>query len=367
MHATGAPFVPPFCPRTDCRYHRCALGWRWQRFGWYTRRASPHRVRRFRCVHCSHTFSEQTFSTTYWLKRPDVLVPLAFGIKACSGYRQLARERACSPTTIQNQVRRLGRHALLSLAERAPRGPIEEPLVVDGFESFAYSQYHPLYLNLVVGAHSHFVYGFTLSHLTRKGRMTAGQLKRRARIEREDGRPDPRAIELGTYEALRMAMPAPQAVVIRSDEHKAYPRALRRLRAHGHEVIHEMTSSKEARTTGNPLFPVNRLDLLLRHNCAEHKRETIAFAKRHQTVVERAAWLIWWLNHEKPFSERHGGGTPAMRLGLAKRPVRLREMLRGRLFPSRIALTEEWARYYRGEVRTARIKNERRHRLKLAA
>ncbi len=33
-----------------------------------------------------------------------------------------------------------------------PRGPLAEPVVADGFESFAHSQYHPLYLNLVVGA-----------------------------------------------------------------------------------------------------------------------------------------------------------------------------------------------------------------------
>ncbi|MFM7231170.1 MAG: hypothetical protein ACKO3S_04235, partial [bacterium] len=165
-----------------------------------------------------------------------------------------------------------------------------EPLVVDGFESFGYSQYHPLYLNLVVGAHSHFVYAFTHSPMRRKGSMTAGQKRRRARMEAEDGRPDPRAIESGTHEALLLAARAPQPLVVRSDEHQAYPRALRRLE--GYRILHERTHSKVARTAGNPLFPVNRLDLQLRHNSANHKRETIAFSKRHQSVVERAAWLI---------------------------------------------------------------------------
>ncbi|MFN8588726.1 MAG: hypothetical protein U0704_13110 [Candidatus Eisenbacteria bacterium] len=42
---------------------------------------------------------------------------------------------------------RLGRHALLFMAEHRPKGPLDEPLVIDGFESFAYSQYHPLHLN----------------------------------------------------------------------------------------------------------------------------------------------------------------------------------------------------------------------------
>ncbi|MFM7230537.1 MAG: hypothetical protein ACKO3S_00965, partial [bacterium] len=120
------------------------------------------------------------------------------------------------------------------------------------------------------------------------------------------------------------------------------------------------------RTAGNPLFPVNRLDLQLRHNSANHKRETIAFSKRHQSVVERAAWLIAWLNLVKPFSERRDGGTPAMRLGLATKRYTVAQLLRRRLFPMRVGLPETYAGYYRGEVCTSRLRNERRHELKLA-
>jgi len=40
--------------------------------------------------------------------------------------------------------------------------------------------------------------------------------------------------------------------------------------------------------------------------------------------------------------------------------------LSSRLFPSRVGLPPEWERYYRGEITTRYLKNERRHRLKLA-
>jgi hypothetical protein len=56
-----------------------------------------------------------------------------------------------------------------------------------------------------------------------------------------------------------------------------------------------------------------------------------------------------------------------MRVGITARPIPIREILSGRLFPERVELAAEWRRYYRGEVRTRRIENERRHRLKLAA
>jgi len=361
----AAPFVPPHCPRSDCRFHGSSDGWRWSRHGSFLRQAAPHRIARFRCGHCGHTFSSQTFATDYWLKRPDVFRESAQRLLACSGYRQIARGLRCAHTTVMRHSSRLARHALLYLWRNRPRGPVREAVVGDGFESFAYSQYSPCHLNLIVGAESHYCYAFTHSELRRKGRMTEQQKRRRATLERAHGRPDPKAIERGMATALELAVPRPQAICFRSDEHEAYPRALRQLP--GHAVRHERTRSLEARTAGNPLFPVNRLDLLLRHSSAHHKRETIAFAKRHQAVLERGAWLILWQNFAKQFSERRGLGTPAMRLGLRDRPIPIAELLKRRLFPGRVELPAEWARYYRGEVATRYLKHERRHRLRLAA
>jgi transposase-like protein len=357
-------FVPPHCPRSACRYHTCAAGWRWVRHGVYRRQCEPQVIPRFRCRHCRHTFSVQTFQTSYWLRRPELLAAVFHRLLACSGYRQIAREGRCDPTTVMRLSARLGRHALLYLHQHRPRGGVAEPLVVDGFESFEFSQYHPLHLNLAVGARSHYAYAFTESELRRKGRMSARQRRRRRVLEARWGRPEPRAIEHGIATLVRLAAPVPQPLIVRSDEHPAYPRALGRLA--GWTVRHERTSSREARTAGNPLFPVNRLDLLLRHNSANHKRETIAFSKRRQSVVERAALLLLWQNFMKPFSERRAGDTPAMRLGLRRTRLSVGEWLRQRLFPHRVRLAEPWLRFYRREVPTRRLPNARRHTLRLA-
>lgn len=357
-------FVPPFCPRSDCPYHRCATGWRYLRHGHYRRQCEPRVIPRYRCAHCRRTFSSQTFATTYYLKRPELLEPLFFRLLACSGHRQIAREARCAPTTAMRQTARLGRHALLFLARHRPTGPCPEPLVIDGFESFAFSQYHPLHLNLAVGANSHYVYGFTHARLRRKGRMTAAQHRRRAALEARYGRAEPRALERTMEQLLRLAVPTPQRLTLRSDEHPAYPRALRRLEHYA--VRHECTPSVAARTCGNPLFPVNLLDLLLRHNSAHLKRESIAFAKRHQAVIERAALLLLWRNFSKPCSENHDGGTPAMRLGLRPSPLAPRELLRTRLFPSLVTLPEPWRSYYYRMEDTPGIRNPVRHTLRRA-
>jgi hypothetical protein len=108
------------------------------------------------------------------------------------------------------------------------------------------------------------------------------------------------------------------------------------------------------------------MDLLLRHNSANHKRETIAFSRRHAAVIERAAVLVVWANYVKPFSERLKSGTRAMRLDLQRQRMSFRRLLDRRWFYARVGLPEEWQRYYRRLVEEREIKNPRRHALKLA-
>jgi transposase-like protein len=356
-------FTPEHCPRSDCRSHACGDGWRWIHFGHYVRQCEPRIIPRYRCLHCGRTFSSQSFSTTYYLKRPELLEPIAHRVVACSGYRQIAREARCSPSTVMGQVTRLGRHALLVLHEMRPEGELTEEAAIDGFESFAYSQFHPLHLNPFVGADSHYTYAFTFARLRRKGSMTRQQKKIRAQIELKHGRPEPKAVKDSISTLIRIAAD-PQEITIRSDEHKAYPPALRTLREY--TITHRCTPSTEPRTPHNPLFPVNLLDLQLRHNSANHKRETIAFSKRHQSVIERGAWLIVWRNFCKHFSERAQDGTPAMRAGITDHPWSVKKLLERRRFATRMELPDCYREYYERKIDTPGIQNPRRHALKLA-
>ena len=172
--------------------------------GSYRRQQSPRIVPRYQCSRCHRSFSSQTFSVTYWLKRPQWLEPTWEMLLACAGYRQIARAHGSSPTTVMTHAARLGRHALLFLDRHRPPASPKEPVVVDGFESFEFSQYHPLHLNLAVGAQSHFLYAFTEAELRRKGRMTPAQKRKRHRLEARFGRPDPRAIERSMAALLRL-------------------------------------------------------------------------------------------------------------------------------------------------------------------
>ncbi len=154
------------------------------------------------------------------------------------------------------------------------------------------------------------------------------------------------------------------SALIRSDEHQAYPRAMKRLR--DRHWVHETTSSKAARTTQNPLFPVNLADLLLRHCSANHKRETIAFSKRRQGALYRLAIWVVWKNYIKSRSENRRDAPPAQAIGLIRRALKVRDVLSGRLFPDREKVSGWVARCYFGEIETRAIDGCRGHRLRFA-
>ena len=56
-----------------------------------------------------------------------------------------------------------------------------------------------------------------------------------------------------------------ERLTVRSDDHRAYPRAMRGL---GCRITQRITSSKQRRDARNPLWEVNLLDLMIRHSTA---------------------------------------------------------------------------------------------------
>jgi hypothetical protein len=330
------------------------LGWRPLRYGFYLRRRDKRRVPCFRCPRCGRRFSSRTFSISYWLRRPELLRPIAEHASEGPGLRQIARLLGTTHPTVARHLARLGRHCLLFHSALLRNLRLEEPLVIDGFESFEFSQFFPFHANLAVGARSWFLYHFTDSPLRRKGRMTETQRLRRAELEARLGRPDPKAIERAVASLLRPWVGGASRrhpLVLHSDDHPAYVRALRRLGRRG-VVRHKVTSSRERRTQSNPLFPVNLTDLLLRHGCANHRRETIAFSKRRQGALERLAVFMVWRNCVKRRSENGGEETAAMVLGLTGGRLGWRGILRRRLFPGRVKIPGRWRDYYWKRVKT---------------
>ena len=366
MLATSDPrFVPPHCPRPTCDFHRNPAGWKFDGDGVHVRKAHPQVIRRFRCRACGRSFSTQTFDTTYWLKRPDIQIPILHGLQACSGFRQLGRSLGVAGTTVERQASRLGRHALLHLERERPPGLLREPLAIDGLVSFEYSQYWPFEINIAVGVQSRFIYAFIDSELRRSGRMTKRQQLRRSQLEEAHGTPDPQATQKAVERLIHLAVRSPQEVKALTDKHLAYPKAFD---AAPHEVEHVTFTSRRDRGAGNPLQAVDHVDRMIRHSNANHKRETIAFSKRRQGAMERMAVMVAWLNFTKRRSEKDlSSPTPAQEMGLRSAATTQEEFLRRRLFPSLVTLPDDMKQVYDRNLPTRQIPNGTTHRLAYAA
>jgi hypothetical protein len=165
-------------------------------------------------------------------------------------------------------------------------------------------------------------------------------------------------------ELVARVVPPGAAVEIESDAHGAYPQAFARLA--DRSIRHRTTSSKASRTPRNPLFPANLADLLLRHASANHKRETIAFSKRRQGALYRAAIWAVWRNTMKSRSENRRDDPPGVALGLVARRLGAREVLARRLFPWRQPLGPWLERCYFARIPTRRLARCRSHTLRYA-
>jgi hypothetical protein len=96
------------------------------------------------------------------------------------------------------------------------------------------------------------------------------------------------------------------------------------------------------------MFPVDALHGLLRHSECHHRRETIAFGRRTNAILERLFLAVIWRNFVKKISERRPEKvTPAMRVGLTTEPWSWERALARRLFPGRVLLPKSWIDLYK--------------------
>ena len=275
--------------------------------------------------------------------------------------RQIARDLKVAPETINRHIARLGRHSFLFHQEQMRNTQPVKIVVVDGFESFELSQYHPIHHHVAVEKETDFFVYFTDNELRRKGRMTAPQKRRRKELELLQGRPDPKAIENDIKELLEVTLGEQQAALVHSDDHPAYRRSIKRLKI---SIDHRITPGCNQRDSRNSLWEVNLLDLLIRHSNANHKRETIAWSKRRQASASRLAILLVWRNFMKGRREKkRASPTPAMARGMMEAPLEIEELLEKRLFRTQIELPPRWAEYYDGTVSTRGLECERHHEL----
>ncbi len=367
-------FQPRFCPWKDCPEHlRRVPGYRFQRHGAFATRRRK-RVPRFRCHRCKRTFSTQTFSLTYYHKRPELLRHVAAGLVAGSALRQIARSLECSLATVARISAHLGRHAILLHAKalEALRGKLSESIVFDHFETFEFTQDYPFGVGTAVGARSWFVYGLDPAPHGRVGRISPHQKRRLRSRPKRAARGRYHGSVKRTLGLLLDLAPDDERLTILVDAHPDYPRTIRQHRERHRVELRVFPNvprgpkgserSPAAIARDNAMFPVDLLHKILRHSLAHHRRETIAFSRRLNAAMERLCLTAIWRNFVKRRSERRPRSpTPATMLGLSETPWTWKRVLSRRLFYHRTRLPDPWPTLYRRAWDTPLLASNARH------
>jgi hypothetical protein len=244
---------------------------------------------------------------------------------------------------------RLGRHALLFQARCRTHLPaLTEAVVHDHFEVFIGRQDRALGIGTAVGAESWFVYDIDPAPHRGSGRRpdrTEGQ-----NAQATPSRPYVDSIKR-TFRGLIPHVSENQPLVCNVDGRNDYTVAVRDRVLRSRVALRSFPNplrgpkgtprSPEAVARDLAMFPVDQLHQLLRHTCADHKRETIAFGRRLESILGRAHLIAVWKNFIKARSERAPDRTtPAMRLGMTTARWRWDRVLSRRLFPERERVSE---------------------------
>ncbi|MEM7199676.1 MAG: hypothetical protein AAF628_05380 [Planctomycetota bacterium] len=290
--------------------------------GFFKPKCRTHRVPRFRCRTCGRTFSRQTFRADYRDHKPDrnqiVIILLCSGI----GLRQTARVALMSRQGLAKKFRKIGRH--LRQLNRNLRGPLPDDAVLqfDELETYeARRNSRPLTLPILIERPSRCILGMRSAPIRPSGTITPNRDRAIQADEARWGRRPSRsraAVHSVLRRGAKLCEKLPR-VRLETDEKSTYPTLA--ARAFGRERLeHECTSSKVARDTRNPLFPINHTEAMARDLNGRLRRESWLVIKRRWFLNLQLEIYAAFRNFVRP---RFNGErkTPAQWVGWVDAPL----------------------------------------------
>ena len=343
-------FVPRFCPNHACAFNLNPVSGFARTHGFYRSMALGRLIARFRCAGCRRTFSYATFRYSYRQKKPHLDAVLMRML--CSGVslRGAARLLGINRKTVFHKLRRLARHSdrlhQLLIQSRLPAGSFQ----LDELETFEANRFQPVTVPVLIEKDSYFVVATATAPLRRKGRMTPRQKKMRARHEALHGR-RPSQSDAAVTTCLRYLKPrvgtarnsqADARIVLESDRKPSYARIARKLL--GASLKHLTHDSRARRDRGNPLFPINHTNAMLRYCLARLRRRTWCVTRLRNWLQLALNMYTGWFNYCRGVTIRTAV-SPAQAIGLAIRKLEATEWLSwrqdwhnaGRILPNGIA------------------------------
>ena len=320
-------FTPPFCPFQACPNHLQPTRRFFIFYGYFDPRGRTKREQRFRCKACRHTFSEPTFRLDGGDRRPEVNPKLFQALTSGVGYRQSARNLVMGVSALQRKARKLARHAGFlheNLSAQLPAGRVYQ---LDEEETYEHSSIRTLTMPVLIEREHWFV---VTTEVGSSRRLAAKGTERRAWQDREEllngPRPDQsRECVLTVMQDLDRRI-AGSDLVLETDQKSSYATIANEV--FGKRVVHMTTSSRQARTTCNPLFPINTTLAMTRDNLGRLRRQSWLVTKKGEFLRGHMNLFLAYRNYvRKRFNRDKEPHSPGVRLGLLPRNLTVAEAL----------------------------------------
>lgn len=320
-------FAPPFCPIQDCPNHHQPAPRFCIRYGYFHRKCREKREQRFRCKACRHTFSAPTFRADRGDRRPEVNPKLFQALTSGVGYRQSARNLGMGVSALQRKARKLADHAGFlheNLSARLPAGRVYQ---LDEEETYEHASIRTLTMPVLIEREHWFV---VTTEVGSSRRLAAVGTERRAWQDREELRNGPR--EDQSRDCVLKAMQALDrrlggtGLALETDQKGSYATIAKEV--FGKRVVHMTTSSKQARTTCNPLFPINTTLAMTRDNLGRLRRQSWLVTKVGKYLRGHMNLFLVYRNYiRKRFNRDKKPDSPGVRLGLLQSNLTVGEAL----------------------------------------
>jgi len=300
----------------------------WVHNGHYWRKCDSQPVPRFRCRHCSRSFSRQTFRADYRDHRPEVNSMVFLLLASGVGLRQTARVLQLRRRCLEQKVRKICRHLYHLNRNLVGAMPPWATFQLDELETYeGRRNTRPLSLPLVLERNSRFLLWAGSAPIRPRGTMTERRLAAIAADEARVGRRRDRsraALMLALKELDRWTREHPK-VLLETDEKSLYPVLARRVLG-ADRLVHSTVNSRLVRDTFNPLFPVNHTEAMARDLTGRLRRDSWLSSKERRHLNLQLMVFMTWRNYvRRRFN--HDRRSAAQCLGLVERRMRFHEVV----------------------------------------
>jgi transposase-like protein len=329
-------FRPPHCPHSACPSRRKAKPFLWRRRGTYTRLCDGRTVPRFLCLACRRGFSSQTFRLDYRLRLPQLHHDVFRLLVSKVSLRQCARVLGTRRRTIEHRQLLLGHHAkafqLRELARRPGRALPEAQYLLDEMETFERSRrLEPLTVPVLIEKESSFVVDVTVGTLPCRGRLSAGERRRKLELEARHGKRRSQSnASVRRCLATLAANLAPGVALLVSDSKPTYPGLI--AKELGQRAHHVQVAPREEKTVAHPLFKLHVAQAMLRDGLSRMVRRNWSHSKKRERLeVANWIWVAWrnWVRYRTNADRRR---SAAMVIGLASAKWKVADLFRWRVF-----------------------------------